>query len=188
MRDGIFGIVGGGEERRIGAAENAEDGSDAIVIAHVAQLREEGATFASGSRLAADYGKQTAFGFLLGEDDVLLALFEVVAAIGIVAAGEDVDVRSVGAGEFFVNVEMIAGDGRDGLGSGAGVGFVSVGRGSGRFGRGRVGSYGGDFGDGAEKNDVVGLQAGTFSGRLFGTGAGPEAGGKEEEQKRSGQE
>jgi len=143
------------------------------VIAHGAQLGKQRATFARGARLAADDGEEAALGFLLSENDVLLALFEVVAAIGVVAAGEDVDVRGVGAGEFFVNVEMIAGDGRDGLGGDAGIGFVGVSRRGGGFGGGSVGSYRGDFRDGAEEYHIVGLQAGTFSRRLLGTGASP---------------
>ena len=49
----------------------------------------------------------------------------------------------------------------DGIGE-AGVGFDGV-------------VVGGDFSDGAEKNDIVGLQAGTFSWRLFGTGASVKA-------------
>ena len=101
MGDGIFGIVGGREERRIGAAQDAEYGSNAVVIAHGAQLGKDRAAFAGGARLAADHDEETAFSFLLGEDDVLLAFLEIVAAIGVVAAGEDVNVRGVGAGEFF---------------------------------------------------------------------------------------
>ena len=94
------------------------------MIAHGAQLGKERAAFAGGARLAAGDGEKTAFGFLLGEDDVLLAFFEIVAAVGVVAAGEDVNVRGVGAGEFFVNVEMIAGDGR--AACGAAPGFASL--------------------------------------------------------------
>jgi len=138
-------------------------------------LGKDRAAFARGARLAADDGEEATFGFLLGEDDVLLALLEIVAAVGVVAAGEDVDISGVGTGEFFINVEMIAGDGRDGLGSGAGIGFVGIGRGGGGFDGGSVRRDGGDFSDGAEKNDIVGLQAGTFSWRLFGTGASVKA-------------
>ena len=96
---------------------------------------------------------------------VLLAFLEIVAAIGIVAAGENVNIRGVGAGKFFVNVEMIAGDGRDGLRSGAGIRFVRVGRSGGGFCGGDISSDGSNVGDGAEENDVVGLQAGAFSWR-----------------------
>ena len=188
MRDGIFGIVGGREEWRIGAAEDAEDGSDAVVIAHGAQLRKQRAAFTRGARLAADDGEEATFGFLLSEDDVLLAFFEIVAAVSIVATREDVNVRGVWSREFFVNVEMVAGDGCDGLRSDAGICFVGVGRCGGSFGGGRVGSYGGDFGDGPEENDVVGLQAGTFSRWLSGAGAGVNHGRNEEEQERGGQE
>src|SRR5271170_7868020 len=172
---GVLGIVGGSEERRIGAAQDAENGSDAIVIAHGAQLRQQRAAFARGARLAADDGEEAAFGFLLSEDDVLLAFFEIVAAVGVVAAGEDVNLRGVGAGEFFVNVEVVADDGRGGLRSDARISFVGVGRGGGGFGGRGIGRDGGDFSDGTEENDIVGLQAGTFSRRLFGTGAGPQA-------------
>ena len=180
-----MGARSGGSARR----RDAVNGSDAVVIAHGAQLGEDRAAFARGTRLAADDGKETAFGFLLGKDDVLLAFLEIVAAVGVVAAGEDVNVGGIGASEFFVNVEMVAGDGRDGLRSGAGICLVGVSRGSGGFGGRGVGRDGGDFSDSAEKNHIVGLQAGTFSGRFFGTGAGVNHGGnKEEEQERGGQE
>jgi len=85
-------------------------------------------------------------------------------------------------------VEMIAGDGRDGLGGDAGIGFVGVSRRGGGFGGGSVGSYCGDFSDGAKEYHIVGLQAGTFSRRLLGTGASPQAGGNEKEQECSGQD
>ncbi len=74
------------------------------------------------------------------------------------------------------------------LGSDAGIGFVGVSRGGGGFGGGSVGSYGGDFRDGAEEYHIVGLQAGTFSRRLLGTGACAKARGNEKEQERGGQE
>jgi hypothetical protein len=188
VRDGIFGVVGGGEKRRVGAAQDAEDGSDAVVIAHGAQLGKDRAAFACGTGLAADDSEQTALGFLLSEYDVLLAFFEIVAAIGVVSAGEDIHFGGIGAGKFFVDVEMVAGDGRDGLRSGAGICVVGIGGGGGCFGGTGVGSHAGDFGDGTEKNRVVGLQAGTFSGRLFGAGAAVQHGGSEEEQERGGEQ
>ena len=139
------------------------------MIAHGAQLGKERAAFAGGARLAADDGEETAFGFLLGEDDVLLAFFEVVAAVGVVAAGEDVNVRGRGR-RIFVNVETIAGDGCGGLRGAPGFASSVIGRGGGGFGGGSVRRDGGDFSDGAEENDIIGLQAGTFSRGFFGTG------------------
>src|SRR3984885_7078913 len=144
-RSGGGGGRGGGEEGGGGAPQDAEDGSDAVVIAHGAQLRKDRAAFARGARLAADDGEETALGFLLSEDDVLLAFFEIVTTIGIVAAGEDINFGGIGPGKFFVDVEMVARDGRDGLGSGAGICVVGVGGGSGCFGGTGVGGPGGDF-------------------------------------------
>ncbi len=187
MRERIFGIVGGGEERRVGAAQHAEDGSDTIVIAHGAQLRQQRAAFAGGARLAADDGEETAFGFLLGEDDVLLAFLEVVAAIGIVAAGEDVNFRSVRAGEFFVNVKTIAGDGRDRLRGAPGFASAVLAAAAVAQRRG-VGRDGGDIGDGAEENDIVGLQAGTFSRRFFEQVQAESPEGTKKSRERCGQE
>src|SRR5271156_434492 len=118
MGQWVIGIVGRREQRRIGAMQQAEDGSDAIVIAHGAQLRKQRAAVGGTTSAVANGGEEAAFGFLLGEDDVLIACFEIVAAVAVVAAGEDVDVRGVGAGEAFVDMEMVADDGRAAVGLG----------------------------------------------------------------------
>src|SRR5271156_1430379 len=162
--------------------EQAEDGSDAVVIAHGAELREECAAVGGAARAVANGGEEAAFVFLLSEDDVLITCFEIVAAVAVVAAGEDVDVGGVGAGETLIDVEMVADDGRVAVGLGGNRGrggFCVCSRGicsgvggGGRRRRRRSGRDGGNIGDGAEKNDVVGLEAGTFSRRFFGTGAG----------------
>ena len=98
--------------------EQAEDGSDAVVIAHGAELREECAAVGGAARAVANGGEEAAFGFLLSEDDVLITCFEIVAAVAVVAAGEDVDVGGVGAGETLIDVEMVADDGRVAVGLG----------------------------------------------------------------------
>ena len=171
--------------------EQAEDGSDAVMIAHGPQLGEQGAGVGGSASAVANGGEEAAFGFLLGEDNVLVAFFEIVAAVAIVTAGEDVDIRGVGAGETLVEVEMVADDrsvavglggnrGRSGgfgvcsrrVGSGVGVGGGRRGRRSGRDSR--------NIGNGAEKHDVVGLKARTFSRRFLGTSAGQQSRGDEE--------
>ena len=98
--------------------EQAEDGSDAVVIAHGAELREECAAVGGAARAVANGGEEAAFGFLLSEDDVLITWFEIVAAVAVVAAGEDVDIGGVGAGETLIDVEMVADDGRVAVGLG----------------------------------------------------------------------
>src|SRR3984957_20664210 len=170
--------------------QQAEDGGDAVVIAHSPQLGEQGASVGGSASAVANGGEEAAFGFLLSEDDVLITFFEIVTAIAIVTAGEDVDIRGVGAGESLVDVEMIANDrsvavglggnrGRSGfsvcsrrVGSGVGVGGGRRGRRSGRDSR--------NIGNGAEKHDVVGLKARTFSRRFLGTSAGQQSRGDEE--------
>ena len=109
--------------------EQAEDRSDAVVIAHGAELREECAAVGGAARAVANGGEEAAFGFLLSEDDVLITCFEIVTAVAVVAAGEDVDVGGVGAGEPLIDVEMVADDGRVavGLGGGCGGGRISAG-------------------------------------------------------------
>ena len=170
--------------------QQAEDGGDAVVIAHSPQLGEQGASVGGSASAVANGGEEAAFGFLLSEDNILIAFFEIVAAVAIVTAGEDVDIRGVGAGESLVDVEMVADDRSVAVGLGgnrgrSGFGVCSGGIGSGvgvsgrRRGR-RSGRDGGNIGDGAEKNDIVGLEAGTFSRRFFGTGAGQQSRGDEE--------
>ena len=145
-------------------------------------MGKERAALVGGASGAADDGEETALGFLLRENDVLLALLEDVAAIGVVAAGEDVNFRRVGAGEFFVDMEMIADDGSDSLRSRSGIRVCGICSGGFRFGGGSDGCDAGDVGDGADENDVIGLQAGTLSGRLLGTCASLKAGREEKEQ------
>ena len=80
------------------------------MVAHRAQLRDQSAGIGDGTRTAANRGKKAAFRFLLGENDVLLALAKPVAAITIIATGKNIGFRSVGAGKLLINLKMIAND------------------------------------------------------------------------------
>src|ERR1700722_1853248 len=157
--------------RRGGAArgKNSENRGDLLMVAHRAQLRDQRSAVCCRPRTAADGGEKTALRFLLGENDVLIALMEMVAAISIIATGKNVDLRGIRTCELFTNFKMIAGY-RKGVGcwrgclGGGGVcrlGFNSC--------------WGGNVfnvRDGSDEDDVIGLQSWANSGRSFRTRAG----------------
>jgi hypothetical protein len=98
------------------------------MVAHRAQLRDQRATVCRGPRTAANGGEKAAFRFLLRENDVLIALMKMVAAISIITTGKNVDIRGIGACKLFINLKMIAGY-RKGVGcwSRGGVGSLVYG-------------------------------------------------------------
>src|SRR6202021_3001485 len=147
----IVRVICRSEERRVRAAKNSENGGDLLMGAHRAQLRDQRSAVCCRPRTAADGGEKTAFRFLLGENDVLIALMEMVAAISIISTGKNVDLRGIRTCELFTNFKMIAGYRK-------GVGCWS--RGGGRVCRLRFNScWGGDVfnvSDGSDEDDVIG--------------------------------
>lgn len=107
MRERVVRIFDRSQKRRVGSAENTENRSDTLVIAHGAQLRQQGAAIASRPRAIADCGEEPTLAFLLREHDVSIALPKTVAAIAVVTAGENIDFRNIRSCEFVVNFEMI---------------------------------------------------------------------------------
>ena len=190
IRQRLVGIIGQRKKRRLGAAQHSEDGSDALAVAHRAELREKRAGFTDWTRPAADGRKKTIVGALVREHDVLLAGLEAIAAVAILSAGEDVDFRGgfrrAGNGEALINPEMIARQARGDDVHGRGVLRRGFGCRAGRIGRMRRGV--GDVFDrrhGAEENDVVLLQARALSGRRVRTSTRmrSERNGRDQKQK-----
>ena len=85
VREGIVRIVGRSQQRGIGAAKNTEYGGDALMFAHGAQLRQQGAAIGGRAGAVANRGEKAPFDFLLREHDVLIALAETVTTIAVVA-------------------------------------------------------------------------------------------------------
>src|SRR4029077_13831232 len=108
----VVGIIGRGKHRGIRPAKYAKYGSDAIAIAHGAELGKQGAAFGNDAGAVTDSGEQAAVFGLVGEDDILLAIFETEGTVAVVAAGENVGFDSVGTGEMFIDSKVISKHGR----------------------------------------------------------------------------
>jgi hypothetical protein len=161
----IFGVVGRREHRRIRAAQDAEDGSYLVAVAHGAQLRNYRAPFGGRASAAANRCEEAAVVRFVGKYEILLALLEVEGAVAIFAARKYVDLGRIFSSEPFVDSKMETNDCRS-------CGRVWVLR----------NIFGGR--DSTDERDIILLQARTHSRRHFRASAGSCYRGSDEKQQQ----